>query len=289
MLHTDMLNPYTQLVSRLAGVYPPGEARAVARVLLEDAFGITLADVYAGKVREFSPHELERLHSMADRLEKGEPVQYVAGTAQFGGLTFEVSPGVLIPRPETLELVEWAAGDFSTRTGKGNRHMRVLDIGTGSGCIAVTMAVRLAGAQVTAVDISEKALGVARRNAARNGVQVEFAVCDILSPGADIAGNFDVIMSNPPYVCRSERAGMHRNVLDYEPHEALFVDDTDPLVFYRAIARFAAAYLAPGGAVYVEINRRFGRETADVFSAAGFASVELRKDSAGNPRMIKAK
>lgn len=289
MLHTDMLNPYTQLVSRLAGVYPPGEARAVARVLLEDAFGITLADVYAGKVREFSPHELERLHSMADRLEKGEPVQYVAGTAQFGGLTFEVSPGVLIPRPETLELVEWAAGDFSTRTGKGNRHMRVLDIGTGSGCIAVTMAVRLVGAQVTAVDISEKALGVARRNAARNGVQVEFAVCDILSPGADIAGNFDVIMSNPPYVCRSERAGMHRNVLDYEPHEALFVDDTDPLVFYRAIARFAAAYLAPGGAVYVEINRRFGRETADVFSAAGFASVELRKDSADNPRMIKAK
>lgn len=284
-----MLNPYTQLVSRLAGVYPPGEARAVARVLLEDAFGITLADVYAGKVREFSPHELERLHSMADRLEKGEPVQYVAGTAQFGGLTFEVSPGVLIPRPETLELVEWAAGDFSTRTGKGNRHMRVLDIGTGSGCIAVTMAVRLAGAQVTAVDISEKALGVARRNAARNGVQVEFAVCDILSPGADIAGNFDVIMSNPPYVCRSERAGMHRNVLDYEPHEALFVDDTDPLVFYRAIARFAAAHLASGGAVYVEINRRFGRETADVFSAAGFASVELRKDSAGNPRMIKAK
>ena len=200
-----------------------------------------------------------------------------------------MSPGVLIPRPETLELVEWAAGDFSTRTGKGNRHMRVLDIGTGSGCIAVTMAVRLAGAQVTAVDISEKALGVARRNAARNGVQVEFAVCDILSPGADIAGNFDVIMSNPPYVCRSERAGMHRNVLDYEPHEALFVDDTDPLVFYRAIARFAAAHLAPGGAVYVEINRRFGRETADVFSAAGFASVELRKDSAGNPRMIKAK
>lgn len=289
MLHTDMLNPYTQLVSRLAGVYPPGEARAVARVLLEDAFGITLADVYAGKVREFSPHELERLHSMADRLEKGEPVQYVAGTAQFGGLTFEVSPGVLIPRPETLELVEWAAGDFSTRTGKGNRHMRVLDIGTGSGCIAVTMAVRLAGAQVTAVDISEKALGVARRNAARNGVQVEFAVCDILSPGADIAGNFDVIMSNPPYVCRSERAGMHRNVLDYEPHEALFVDDTDPLVFYRAIARFAATHLAPGGAVYVEINRRFGRETADVFSAAGFASVELRNDSADNPRMIKAK
>lgn len=284
-----MLNPYTQLVSRLAGVYPPGEARAVARVLLEDAFGITLADVYAGKVREFSPHELERLHSMADRLEKGEPVQYVAGTAQFGGLTFEVSPGVLIPRPETLELVEWAAGDFSARTGKGNRHMRVLDIGTGSGCIAVTMAVRLAGAQVTAVDISEKALGVARRNAARNGVQVEFSVCDILSPGADIAGNFDVIMSNPPYVCRSERAGMHRNVLDYEPHEALFVDDTDPLVFYRAIARFAAEHLAPGGAVYVEINRRFGRETADVFSAAGFASVELRKDSAGNPRMIKAK
>ena len=284
-----MLNPYTQLVSRLAGVYPPGEARAVARVLLEDAFGITLADVYAGKVREFSPHELERLHSMADRLEKGEPVQYVAGTAQFGGLTFEVSSGVLIPRPETLELVEWAAGDFSTRTGKGNRHMRVLDIGTGSGCIAVTMAVRLAGAQVTAVDISEKALGVARRNAARNGVQVEFAVCDILSPGADIAGNFDVIMSNPPYVCRSERAGMHRNVLDYEPHEALFVDDTDPLVFYRAIARFAAAHLALGGAVYVEINRRFGRETADVFSAAGFASVELRNDSADNPRMIKAK
>lgn len=289
MLHTDMLNPYTQLVSRLAGVYPPGEARAVARVLLEDAFGITLADVYAGKVREFSPHELERLHSMADRLEKGEPVQYVAGTAQFGGLTFEVSPGVLIPRPETLELVEWAAGDFSARTWEKNRHMRVLDIGTGSGCIAVTMAVRLAGAQVTAVDISEKALGVARRNAARNGVQVEFAVCDILSPGADIAGNFDVIMSNPPYVCRSERAGMHRNVLDYEPHEALFVDDTDPLVFYRAIARFAAAHLAPGGTVYVEINRRFGRETADVFSAAGFASVELRKDSAGNPRMIKAK
>ena len=213
-------------------------------------------------------------------------MQYVAGTAQFGGLTFEVSPGVLIPRPETLELVEWAAGDFSTRTGKGNRHMRVLDIGTGSGCIAVTMAVRLAGAQVTAVDISEKALGVARRNAARNGVQVEFAVCDILSPGADIAGNFDVIMSNPPYVCRSERAGMHRNVLDHEPGCALFVPDRDPLVFYRAIVVTASRHLAKGGFGAVEINEALGREVSGLFSGAGFRNVEVRKDLSGRDRFV---
>lgn len=280
---------YESVVSRLLGVYAPGEARAVARVLMEDGFGVTLTDIYAGKVRDFSPHELERLNSMTERLEKGEPVQYVVGRALFGELTFEVSPAVLVPRPETWELVQWITGDLCGSSEFTAAGARVVDIGTGSGCIAVSIAKSVAGARVTAVDISGEALGVARRNAVLNEAEVEFAECDILAPEWDVQGSFDVIVSNPPYVCRSEIGEMHCNVLGYEPHGALFVDDSAPLVFYEAIVRFASERLAAGGAVYVEINRRFGVETADVFARHGFGNVELRRDSENNPRMIKAK
>lgn len=279
---------YRKIVSRIGRVYPPGEACAVARVLLEDGFGVTPADVLTGKVMDFPPHELERLDAMAGRLEKGEPVQYVTGCARFGSRTFEVRPGVFIPRPETLELAEWALRDLLARAAGECRPPRVLDIGTGSGCIAVTLAASVPGAAVSAVDISATAVETARRNAAANGADVEFAVCDILAPDVSINGDFDVIISNPPYVCASERAGMHRNVLRYEPPGAIFVDDARPLVFYEAIARFAAVRLVPDGAVYVEANGRFAEETAGTFRREGFAVVEVREDSYGIVRMIKA-
>lgn len=283
-----MLNEYNRIVSSLTGLYDAGEARAIARVLLEDGFGLTLADVYAGKVMDFSPLERERLRLMTERLASGEPVQYVLGFARFGGREFGVSPGVLIPRPETLELTHWAAAGLRARAAEGLPHPRALDIGTGSGCIAVTLAATVEEAHVVAADISRKALETARLNAMRNGVEVETAHCDILAPDPGIPGMFDVIVSNPPYVCVSEKAGMHANVLGHEPPEALFVDDAHPLVFYEAIARYAASHLVCGGAVYVEINRRFGRETCDVFRQAGLGAVELRNDFAGNPRMVKA-
>lgn len=284
-----MNNLYERIASALVGIYGASEAHAVSRVFLEDAFGITLSDVYCDKVRHFSSEERCCMQSMIRRLENGEPVQYVVGMARFGELMFNVTPAVLIPRPETLELVQWSVSDLRACSAVSPCSPRILDIGTGSGCIAITLAKSIPAAKVTAIDISTAALAVAQSNVVRNGVHVTFAQCDIFAP-QNIAGEtFDVIVSNPPYVCRSESAEMHRNVLCYEPHDALFVDDDAPLVFYEAIAEYAAAHLARNGVVYTEINSRFGDETAAVFRRYGFADVRVREDSNGKPRMLKAK
>lgn len=273
---------YSQAVGRLSRAYPAGEARAMVRVLLEDGFGVSMGDVYADRVRRLSAGEAASFRDMVERVAGGEPVQYVVGRAQFGGLTLRVDRSVLIPRPETLELAQWAAE--TCRPGA-----KVIDIGTGSGCIAIYLALNVEGAEVCATDASEAALHTARGNAALCGARVEFARGDILAGEPRPAGRkADLVVSNPPYVCESERAGMERNVLGYEPPEALFVSDADPLAFYRAIARYAAAALAQGGAAMVEINRRFGAATAEVFRREGFRRVELRKDEYGNDRMIKA-
>ncbi len=272
---------YTEAVRRLNAVCPQGEARAIVRTLLEDAFGVSMNDVYADKVRQFSADEARDFHSMLLRIEKGEPVQYVTGKAQFGNLTLHVDGSVLIPRPETLELAQWAAKECKAGA-------EILDIGTGSGCLAIFLALNVENSRVTAVDISPPALETAKSNAERCGADIKFIQADVLNPTSVPTGKYNLIISNPPYVCESEKDGMERNVLDHEPATALFVDDSRPLVFYNAIARLAVHPLSPGGAVMVEINRRFPEETAELFRRHGFFDVEVRKDMEGNPRMIKA-
>lgn len=277
----SMNSLYTESVKLLGRTFPQGEARALVRILLEDAFGVGINDVYADKVRQFSPSELQKFHSMLLRLANHEPVQYVVGRAKFGNLTLDVNNAVLIPRPETLELAQWASEQCSAGA-------EILDLGTGSGCLAIYLALAVENSQVTAVDISSGALATARANAAKHSAAVNFLNADMLSLTFDPARKFSLIVSNPPYVCESERADMERNVLDHEPPTALFVPDGDALRFYTAVARIAKAHLLPGGAVMVEINRRFPAQTAEIFSQAGFRDIEIRNDFQGNARMIKA-
>ncbi len=272
---------FSRLHCRLSSRYGEGEARAIVRLVLDDAFGVRPVDVYADKVRHFSEDERSRLDRMLRRLEGGEPVQYVLGHACFAGRRYEVTPDVLIPRPETEELAAWVEADGIQPGG------RLLDAGTGSGCLAVTLALDLPGTTVEAWDVSPGALDVARRNARRLGANVVFTLCDLLAQ-PPTAGPFDVIVSNPPYVCRAEAAGMEAHVLDHEPALALFVPDDDPLLFYRALARLGRRRLQPGGRVYVELNQAFGPATADLFRATGYEQVELRRDQFGRDRMLKA-
>ena len=274
-----MLQKLIQTLTPLHGV---AEARAIVYALLEDVFGLSKTDVLLGRFEGLSATEKARFEECAARLSQGEPLQYVVGTAPFGNLRFEVTPSTLIPRPETLELVEWVATDEQVRPG-----LRLLDIGTGSGCIAISLASLLPQATVSAWDISAEALAVARRNAERNGVAVDFKQVDVLH--VTEAETYDCIVSNPPYICEAEKAEMTDSVLLHEPHTALFVPNTDPLRFYRAIALLALRSLAPGGSLYFEINRAYGAETCDLLRELGFQSVELRKDFYGNDRMVRGK
>ena len=219
---------------------------------------------------------------MLSRLQKNEPIQYVLGKETFCGLDFEVDSNVLIPRPETRELVEWIVADR-----KLDASCRILDIGTGSGCISISLAKFLSGAEVEAWDISEGALEVARRNAVRNAVEVLFRQQDVLYvlPGDT---RYDVIVSNPPYITEKEKLDMDANVLDWEPFTALFVPDADPLLFYRKIAELGLSMLNIGGALYFEINRAYGQETVSMLERLSYKQIELRKDEWGNDRMVKA-
>lgn len=263
-------------LQQLQKVYPPGEARAVWRTLMDVRFGLSHADLLLGKDTELSATAQAELEILVARLLDGEPIQYVLGQADFCGRTFRVAPGVLIPRPETAELVQLV------ESGTG----RLLDVGTGSGCIAVTLA--LAGWNVTAIDISPRALEIARGNAEALGADVRFWYEDILHPTPSDE-LWDVIVSNPPYVTRSEQASMHRNVLHYEPHEALFVPDSDPLLFYRAVVDYARTHLSAGGSLYFEINSAYGPEMQQLLTEAGYTGVEILKDSDRKVRFAKAK
>ena len=274
-----MLQKLIQTLTPLHGV---AEARAIVYALLEDVFGLSKTDVLLGRFEGLSATEKARFKECAARLSQGEPLQYVVGTAPFGNLTFEVTPSTLIPRPETLELVEWVATDEQVRPA-----LRLLDIGTGSGCIAISLAKLLPQATVSAWDISAEALAVARRNAERNGVAIDFKQVDVLH--VTEAETYDCIVSNPPYICEAEKAEMTDSVLLHEPHTALFVPNTDPLRFYRAIAQLALSNLSPGGTLYFEINRAYGAETCNLLRDLGFCDVELRKDFYGNDRMVKGK
>lgn len=271
---------YPEFWRPLTALYGEGEAKAVARLVMEEHFGLSMADVLCGRMGD----EAE-LRQIQQRLLTGEPVQYVLGRAEFGGRWFHVAPGVLIPRPETYELCQWCLP--SDPSGwRGN----ILDIGTGSGCIACTLAAELPHAKVAAWDISETALAIAQDNARRLHVNVIFSQIDILQLSMINCqlSIYDVIISNPPYICQRERTAMERNVLDYEPSLALFVPDDDPLLFYRAIADYAHQALKPGGALYFEINPLYAAELQSLLSKMTYHAIELREDQYGKPRMMKA-
>ena len=343
---------YNQLWKRLTAIYNEREAQAIVRTVLDALFGMSLTDICLGKVTQLSADDTTRLEKIMQRLEKSEPVQYVLGAEWFAGRLFDVAPGVLIPRPETEDLVKWACDEAKEKEDnskeergkeekevskkgentkneeqplssllneekeglrkgedasqkeeqllssllKSNKevsekgeeapHPSILDIGTGSGCIAITVALALPQARVTAWDISTDALAIAAGNAHRLGASVRFEHQDALS-APDDEERWDVIVSNPPYICDRERADMSDNVLSYEPELALFVPDSDPLLFYRAIARYASKALKPGGRLLFETNTAYAHEVAQTMADEGFTAIEVRNDCFGKPRMVK--
>lgn len=276
------MNPIVYYIKqRLHGYYPDSEIVSIAKLLLTQVFGMSVIELYAGKDNSFSANEQKQLDDILIRLQKYEPVQYIIGVEDFYGLTFEVDPNVLIPRPETEELIDWIVQENKSAG------LRVLDVGTGSGCIAVSLAKNLEDAEVTAWDISEGALQVAARNCRRNGVDVRLEQKDILQLSSSDR-QFDVIVSNPPYIAMKEKADMEANVLDWEPGLALFVPDEKPLLFYRKISELGLEMLKPGGRLFFEINRAYGKQVVQMMSALGYRNVELKKDISQNDRMIKA-
>ena len=276
---------YQELWHRLSEVYDAGEAKALARMLYEVRYGLGLGDLLIGRDEGVPQDELEQL---AVRLERQEPIQYVLGQADFCGRTFKVSPAVLIPRPETEELCQWVVEEVREQWRAAGEGLSVLDIGTGSGCIAVTLAAELAGARVTAWDISEEALLVARENALRNGVSVSFEHHDALHATTTAQPTTDLIVSNPPYICNRERTAMEANVLEHEPHTALFVPDDDPLLFYRAIARYGREALKPGGRLYFEINPVYRAPLDEMLRRMSYHDIAIKADQYGKQRMIRA-
>lgn len=370
---------YNQLWKRLTAIYNEREAQAIVRTVLDALFGMSLTDICLGKVTQLSADDTTRLEKIMQRLEKSEPVQYVLGAGWFAGRLFDVAPGVLIPRPETEDLVKWTCDEAKEKEKEDNSkeergkeekevskkgeapqkeeqllsstlkeeeeglrkgkdasqkeeqplssllkeekeglrkgedasqkeeqplssllknnkevsekgeeapHPSILDIGTGSGCIAITVALALPQARVTAWDISTDALAIAAGNAHRLGASVRFEHQDALS-APDDEERWDVIVSNPPYICDKERADMSDNVLSYEPELALFVPDSDPLLFYRAIARYASKALKPGGRLLFETNTAYVHEVAQAMANEGFTAIEVRNDCFGKPRMVK--
>lgn len=282
---------YNELWRQLTQVYDDYEAKAIARMVYEVRFGLMPSDLFIGKDTQLSTDDQKLLAEITQRLLTGEPIQYVLGEAEFGGRTFHVEPGVLIPRPETYELCQWIMEERRGKKEEG-RNTSILDIGTGSGCIACTLAAELADAEVTAWDISDDALRIATENAKRTNVHVSFEKVDVLNTSLlnreRPATWLDIIVSNPPYICNKERATMERNVLEHEPELALFVPDDDPLLFYRTIARFAAKTLNPGGALYFEINPLYVSEMQQMLSEEGFSHTEIRNDQFGKQRFTKS-
>lgn len=272
---------YNDLCKRLTAVYDHGEAVAVARMVLERAFGLSLTDICCGKVTQLSADESQRLEEMTRRLCSSEPVQYVLGEAVFGGRTYHVDGSVLIPRPETEGLCALAV-EAAAATTTGGR-VRILDIGTGSGCIATTLALDVPGSDVTAWDISPEAIATATGNAQRLGATVRFVLQDALHAPADDS-LWDIIVSNPPYIRHAESRDMHPNVLRHEPHGALFVPDDDPQLFYRAITSYAIHALRPGGRLLFETNTALTDATARLMSDLGMGHVSMADDCFGKPR-----
>ncbi len=287
----DIFN-YSTLWRKLTPTYTASEAQAMTRLVLEELHGFSLTDIAMGAVADLSTGERERLECIIQRLREGEPVQYVLGKAWFRGRQFRVAPGVLIPRPETEELCQAIVDDCKNIEKHDGNSLSVLDIGTGSGCIAISLALDMPGANVSAIDISDQALHIASANATMLHANVNFRKQDILqaatTPVSDASqGQWDVIVSNPPYITEKEKADMEPNVLDHEPSLALFVPDDDPLRFYRAIATYAAMTLNRDGRLYFEINPLFADEMTDMLTQKGFANATIVNDQFGKQRFIK--
>ncbi|TSD66596.1 peptide chain release factor N(5)-glutamine methyltransferase [Inquilinus sp. KBS0705] len=272
----------------LTGLYDTRETEAIAMLVLEEITGLSRAKIKAFPETDIPPGEQEKLINILVELKTGKPVQYILGSTGFYGLNFLVNPAVLIPRPETEELVEWVLLSRKSKV-ESQKSLSILDIGTGSGCIAISLKKNLPEAAVSAIDISADALHTAKQNSVINDVVVEFIEIDILNPTPDIQhSKFDIIVSNPPYVTLEDKTQMHQNVTGFEPHTALFVPEQDPLIFYKAIADFALNHLNPNGLLFFEINENFGAETVELLSNKTFINIELRKDMSGRDRMIKA-
>lgn len=333
------MKTYQQLWQSLTPLYDAGEAQAIVRTVLDVKYGMTLTDIICGKVNEISADEERKLEEIIIRLQKGEPVQYVLGEADFAGRPFHVEPGVLIPRPETAELCQWIEKDMIEKTivssgdssgdssedspedSSGNSPQatddarRILDICTGSGCIAITLGLNIPNSEVTGWDISEDALRIAQGNVEMmeaGNVRIEHQDALALPKAAEtdnekMKGNddkevvkpkgeaktpstqkWDLIVSNPPYICEKEKADMEKNVLEHEPSLALFVPDEDPLKFYRAIAEYASSALKSGGALYFEINPIYEKETREMLLKLYFKDIETKEDAFGKKRMMRA-
>ena len=263
--------------------YGTAEGYALYRLIMEECFGLSHTDVLLGKDNQISEDDKARLYEITERLLENEPVQYVLGYTHFCGHRFNVRSGVLIPRPETEPLVEKVLKLSGGMVTEGQP--KILDIGTGSGCIAISLA--LEGCQVTAMDVSGTALEIAKENASVLGADIVFVHENILHASSTDT-RWDMIVSNPPYVCLHEADDMERNVLDYEPHQALFVPDTDPLIFYRAIASYALSHLVPGGWLCLEINQAYPEEMSRLLSSFGFRDVTIMKDQYGKDRIAYA-
>lgn len=273
-----------EAVNRLAAVamecYDEVEARQIAQMIVMARGGVTYNQLLVEPEAEVVIDDIETIEA---ELRAWRPVQYIVGQAEFMDMSLEVNSAVLIPRPETEELVYWIASEYPQK-------VRILDVGTGSGCIAISLARSIAGAEVSALDISVEALDVARRNGERYAPQVEFVEGDALSDFDNLfAGEFDVVVSNPPYIPASDVERMRPNVVDYEPHGALFVSDDDPLIFYRSIARVARRMLKPSGALYFEIYEALAEQMEEMLRREGYSQIVVREDFRGKPRMICAR
>ena len=269
----DNLSPY----------YCKQEIESISKLIFEKVLGLSRLQMHLNQHETISSANLAEITEIINRLIRFEPIQYILGETEFYGLTLKVNPAVLIPRPETEELVDWIIHDYK------QLNPIILDIGTGSGCIPISLVKNIMGASAEGWDISDEALMVAKENAALNHVEVDFFYADVLNhiyPSHN--QKYDIIVSNPPYVTNSEQHLILQNVIDFEPHIALFVSDTDPLIFYGAIADLALIQLNRGGKLYFEINERFGNETADLLALKGFRNITLKKDINGKERMIKA-
>jgi len=276
----------THFIKELSSLYDAYEAESFFYLILENKHKLRQIDLALNHELTFTDADLTVWKALLEQLKKEVPIQYLLGKTNFYGLDFEVNENVLIPRPETEELVEWIINE--NKKEDKPKKIRVLDIGTGSGCIAVSLAKNLPNAEVFGIDVSKKAIETAKRNAIYNNVDVTFLFQDILDTDL-LTCNFDIIVSNPPYIRNLEKEEIRKNVLDYEPHLALFVDDNDALIFYRKIATLAKGSLFENGKLYFEINQYLGKEMTDLLEKMNFENIELRKDIYSNDRMISCK
>jgi release factor glutamine methyltransferase len=273
----------TQFIQALTSMYGEGEAESFFYLILEEKQQLKRIDLALQPDLVLSEEEIKVWNSILEQLKLEIPIQYLLGKTSFYGLDFEVNENVLIPRPETEELVDWIVSN--NQKNEQSKSIKILDIGTGSGCIAISLAKNLPNAEVFAIDVSEKALATAQRNAERNEVKVTFVEQNILET-LDLKQEFDIIVSNPPYVRNLEKEEIKKNVLEHEPHLALFVEDDDALIFYRKIAELAQKSLSNSGQLYFEINQYLGKEMVELLEGMNFKNIELRKDIYGNDRMI---